>query len=491
METDAESYSSDDESYSSDDHMECSDYSPHQTDTLEDDEDIHISNLSFYGNEFSDVEVIAANDITFQGFAGNDITFEGFSQSEFLSSTVAPVRISIQYSSGSMNNDTTGNGPTDNTDSFANIPEPTWVQPAEHVPVIATRADTTPPFDLSEGNINIEYEFIREGSRNKRRNGENADVIVSTVGHHYTFYRMTSGKNSGKAVFRCVNANTKAKINCKAQLVLDFPVDEHLSGLKPKNHHSQNCLMQPSKAELLIFIRDCKEYGKLHPYMKSSVVLEYQSSLLPRDIPRDHFLSDKKMKKIINHYRSKFRPRPPKADELLTFSINPTGMPNDFFRGDVLAGPPSDRRRHFVFATDQQLNSLRDAEGWTWDATYKITKAPHTQLLSIHGRVGNPGEEINTPLCYVLMSGKRTDDYVIVLEFIKALLERDGREIRLRCVLMDYEAALWSSIKSVFGIQVRRRGCWFHFSSCIYKRVREWQLEKDYYKKQAVYTMVR
>ena len=94
--------------------------------------------------------------------------------------------------------------------------------------------------------------------------------------------------------------------------------------------------------------------GKDNPYMKAGEVLKIQKARLPKNIPMDHFLSDRKLKKIINHYRKRFRPRPPKPDELLTFDVNDAGMPSGFYRGEVLSGPASDRHRHFYL---QQIGS--------------------------------------------------------------------------------------------------------------------------------------
>ena len=105
---------------------------------------------------------------------------------------------------------------------------PEWCPPPEHVPMTTTRANVTPPLELTPGNLIPEYELIREGSQGKCKNGKNADVIVSNCGLVYTFYRLTSGRNAGKTVWRCSNCNSRKRINCKASLIVDSPVTEEL-----------------------------------------------------------------------------------------------------------------------------------------------------------------------------------------------------------------------------------------------------------------------
>ena len=56
--------------------------------------------------------------------------------------------------------------------SFANITMPEWCPPPEHVPMTTTRANVTPPLELTPGNLIPEYELIREGSQGKCKNGK-------------------------------------------------------------------------------------------------------------------------------------------------------------------------------------------------------------------------------------------------------------------------------------------------------------------------------
>ncbi len=106
--------------------------------------------------------------------------------------------------------------------------------------------------------------------------------------------------------------------------------------------------------------------------------------------------------------------RRPKQPINLDFDPDGENIPPGFLRKDVWAKDEKTgvRKRHLVFAQDLQLEILGKAKHWYEDATFKVVRAPFTQLFSIHAFVkGKDGKEKQLPLCFVLMSGKRTVDY--------------------------------------------------------------------------------
>ena len=62
-------------------------------------------------------------------------------------------------------------------------------------------------------------------------------------------------------------------------------------------------------------------------------------------------------------------------------------LPANFCRVDVEV----DKRRHLIFATDEQLDILSRARRWYMDATFWVVRKPFIQLFSIHAFLAYDG----------------------------------------------------------------------------------------------------
>lgn len=110
------------------------------------------------------------------------------------------------------------------------------------------------------------------------------------------------------------------------------------------------------------------------------------------------------MERTANRLRQSMRPADPKD---LTFDLVSEAIPEGFLRKDVTVKD----RRHFIFATDCQLENLAKAKSWYIDGTFKVVRKPFQQLLSINAFVksGNCAKQV--PLVFVVMSSKKKNDY--------------------------------------------------------------------------------
>ena len=137
-----------------------------------------------------------------------------------------------------------------------------------------------------------------------------------------------------------------------------------------------------------------------------------------------------------NLFRQKMRPKEPTD---LSFELNTEYISEEFFREDIHING----RRHLVFSTPDQIKLLGKSKRLYVDATFKVVKAPFTQLFSIHGFIRHGESMKQVPLAYVLMSDKRKEDYVAVLEAINGL----SRVVVVE-VVMDFEVAMCQAVRA-------------------------------------------
>ncbi|XP_078326026.1 uncharacterized protein LOC144622863 [Crassostrea virginica] len=121
------------------------------------------------------------------------------------------------------------------------------------------------------------------------------------------------------------------------------------------------------------------------------------------------------------------------------------------------------------------------------DGTFRCINSPWKQLFSIHGFV-KAGERLKQiPLVFVIMSGKKKEDYYEVLRFIDRRLPED---ISLQGFVADFEAALWQAMKDRFP-RMPIQGCVFHWTQAVFRKVQEHGLQTAYNQKDNVFKFVR
>ncbi|KAH3798148.1 hypothetical protein DPMN_151738 [Dreissena polymorpha] len=83
-----------------------------------------------------------------------------------------------------------------------------------------------------------------------------------------------------------------------------------------------------------------------------------------------------------------------------------------------------DTVRHMVFATHKQLELLSSCKRWLLDETFSVLGDPFAsgQLESFHGFVCNDSVEKQLPMVFILMSRRRTEDYMKVFTSVRDAL---------------------------------------------------------------------
>ena len=125
-------------------------------------------------------------------------------------------------------------------------------------------------------------------------------------------------------------------------------------------------------------------------------------------------------------------------------------------------------RRHLIFATDQQLQFLAQAESWYVDGTFKLCRQPFTQLLTINAFVTHEDHAKQVLLLFVLMSGRNKNNYCKVF---KQLLEILPSAPVAEQITLDFERAVWAALRKVMP-QTKLQGCVLHWTQALRRKVR-------------------
>ncbi|XP_066287629.1 uncharacterized protein [Branchiostoma lanceolatum] len=185
-----------------------------------------------------------------------------------------------------------------------------------------------------------------------------------------------------------------------------------------------------------------------------------------------------------NRHRQKLRPEEPKD---LDFVIDEDHVPPTFLRGDVRVRVGGTEKRHLIFATDTQLHHMSMAKTFYMDGTFKLSRAPFTQLYSISAFVKKDDCMKSVPLVFVLMSRREIRDYKKVLKKILELLPEPPKVTR---AMMDFEKAMWSAMSQVLP-DVTLTGCMFHWCQCVWRRIRNAGLQTAYLQKGAIHKYLK
>ena len=177
----------------------------------------------------------------------------------------------------------------------------------------------------------------------------------------------------------------------------------------------------------------------------------------------------------------------PKQPQDMHFNLNMDHVPGNFLLADVEVGRDENYRRHLMFATQDMLTCLSSAKWWYMDATFKLVRAPFTQLWSIHAFLRYDGNSKQVPLVFVMMTGKWAIDYQRVLE---VLLENLPTQPKLSQGVLDFESAVWNAMRTVF-LTVELLGCAFHWNQAIYRKVQDIGLSPSYHEKKVIFKYVR
>lgn len=127
--------------------------------------------------------------------------------------------------------------------------------------------------------------------------------------------------------------------------------------------------------------------------------------------------------------------------------------------------------RMLMFSTHGNLQLLANGEHWFADGTFKTVPPLFQQLYTIHVIIDNTV----TPVVYCLLQNKTVGTYKKMLDELKILQPL----LQPISILIDFEAAAIHAFEDAFP-NARTRGCFFHFSQCVYRQIQANGLQRMY-----------
>ena len=171
----------------------------------------------------------------------------------------------------------------------------------------------------------------------------------------------------------------------------------------------------------------------------------------------------------INYYR---KLRRPKDVVELGFELDLSNIPENFLQRDIrVTTAQLVHARHLIFATPKQLDYLSKAVTWYCDGTFSIVKDPFLQMFSVHVFIRHGTCFKQIPVAFVIMSRRTKEDYEQVFKALLQLLP----QVHVKKVVIDFEKAVWSTLRRMMSRNefpnVKIKGCFFHFTQALYRRI--------------------
>jgi hypothetical protein len=127
--------------------------------------------------------------------------------------------------------------------------------------------------------------------------------------------------------------------------------------------------------------------------------------------------------------------------------------------------------RIIAYASNFGLSMLHKAETWSSDGTFSVCPDPFYQLYTIHAHVG----KVSYPSAFIFLPGKKRGHYHDALKALKTHVEAadTSSPLSLRRFLIDFESAVMTEIRAVFGRAVSISGCHVHMRRNLRRRLQE------------------
>lgn len=275
---------------------------------------------------------------------------------------------------------------------------------------------------------------------------------------HFYFKDVEKGE---KVYWKCAFFE-KRKTNCPARIIT---VDDKISKITKEHNH----IADASEVEATKVYEKIRINSKISNDPPHKIISTASTTCSITAAPKLPSVSS--MKRSIRNIRQKNLQGPAlptnRSEIIFLEEYTKTYKNENFLLYD--AGPVDERI--LIFTTEQNLQLLSNSKHWYIDGTFKTVPLLFQQLLTVHGLQHN----LSVPLVYALLPKKSERIYDQFFQELKNLKS----SLVPATITTDFEKALINACNIAFP-SCRKRGCFFHFSQCIFRMIQRNGLKKRY-----------
>ncbi|CAF1265808.1 unnamed protein product [Rotaria sordida] len=134
--------------------------------------------------------------------------------------------------------------------------------------------------------------------------------------------------------------------------------------------------------------------------------------------------------------------------------------------------------RFLTFGTQQSLHDLCALDHIFLDGTFKSCPDPFAQLYTVH--IQSSILNSTVPVLYSLLPNKTKNMYKLFFNELRTVTVKHDLVLNPRFITVDFEQGAISALKHIFP-GATLKGCNFHYNQCLFKKIQELGLQKDYY----------
>ena len=189
-------------------------------------------------------------------------------------------------------------------------------------------------------------------------------------------------------------------------------------------------------------------------------------------------------KSALYRARGKQTPKLPKTQQ----EIELDGKWSETSAGDrfLLFDDNNDLGRMITFATTESLQELANSDTFFCDGTFYTCPSLFYQIYSLHIKI----DDIMTPVVYAFLPGKSQAVYTRFFSLLQDKMTDLGLDFAPTSAVLDFEVAVHNSLKNLFP-GINTKGCFFHFTQCIWRKAQSTGLQNPYRDNEDVRTLVR